>query len=764
MKKIIFAMVTAALVLLGCPTVTEDNDKKPSLEKPELTKSGMYLENTKIEMSTEDYSLIIFYTLDGTAPDPDMEKAGNTSKEYSIGAKPVMLFESDDTVIKVRAIAVTEDYTRSSEIVEAEYTQFKLDDSMVSAKMKTLMTEIAAMPGGLSAASPLYLKLDSGISIDDVKMQFPNPENPNSKIEDGLGGLFLAFGEKFIDLDLSDTNWDKIPACHTNAFEKRLNRDKLVKIKFPASLTSVEPYAFRAVGGLKKADFTGCSLMTIIEEYSFSECINLELLILDGCSSLESIGQYAFNRCENLQYADFSQTALKQIRNNAFQNNARLKYIEFPETLESCADYSFQRAYSLDYVRYRNEKFRPYFGWAYLLYYMDANDTANWVNTYTGLPAIYRVRQPENTTREATGKNFVIFHPDVPYFTSGSDNLFYTNSGASYHHGQHVALPKKSDPDYARFDSLRGDDLLRAQELHRGLSNLTLNIEGLKDAAGNSVNGTITARAVTVRGRVNGYLPADIVPTSLSVTGPITDGNGAISIGEPSSGDLQVLDNLSGQALTGRYDRTHQDPLIKWNKTLGENTVAYDHWTVNGNEGYDGEPQPWPRGVKFAILDLELKDAGGNVIGYPQRSGIGKWFDLGNDRANTKVIDQRTIRYVYVSDNVSVYRRERRGQDGICNVFITLKKGWNLWEVTEWWRGDWQNGQNWQTGPEPVVDPDKQHAIINMISSGKVPNQDWSKDNDDTGWSPGPTGAPGNPLQFNEIPWVLNTSPWKYPD
>ena len=774
----------ACFLFTACPMTEETgNDGLP--DPVFKTKNGRYLTSTLVDITCADQDAVIYYTINSEAA-PD-----SSSSEFKSSSKIKLEFEElgvEEIIVK----AIAEKQGKYSKVVTGTFTRLDIGIADLTTPMQALAADILAAPGGTSADDPYRLRIPASITLEDVKLDMPRPDIPNVNITDGLGALFVAFQGKYISLDLSDVSWkgpdpygavtgdvQKVPACNQAAWELRPDREKLVEVIFPKDIVIVEIHAFHGCEGIKKLDFSNCNQLRVLDEYAFTDNKSLEILDLSGCTELRQLEQYVFSRPEKLKYLDLSDTQVDNIGKWGFQHCYSLEWIEFPETLREMHDYCFQRPSNLKYVRFRGEKWRPIFNWCNFLYYMDES-------SFNGREVTHRVQQPENNVRDATDQNFVIFSPDTPYWDSGEDNLFYFNTGASYHHSQHVTLPKKGDSittpggtfSYASLDVLRGDELLRAAEPFRGLSTLDFNFQGIKDTGGNLVDGTVTVSALSgvqdppstaAAGQFDAFKRVTLS------TVPMTNGNAVVHVGSPDDTALNVLNNFNAQQLTGRYDRAGtQSEAEKW---MNKTNLTYDGYvTGNGVSGYDTEPSIWPQNtVKFAVLELGVQKSDGTT-GYLQQQGESVL------RLDGRVYDYRTVRYVWVSEDCTVYRRNRGGSnaggpagwDGFStNVYMTLKRGWNLWDVQkQYLLGDLYTGSRDQdqlkAALEPLLGTDTQPGlrIRNLIGTGKQPYQNPKLEMDDLGkpqnYNP---GAPyGNPVQWKSIPWIFTAEPYKYPD
>jgi hypothetical protein len=778
LKKISIGLLIGAVVLLlGCPTESE-SDGRGDPPRIKLS-SGKYLDKTLVEIETNEKDAVIRYTLDGTDPNKNSEQYKST-----LGIRLEFVDRGTDTIT---VKAVTDKNGAISRVAAETYTKLSVTITDLTQAMQDLAAGIAATSGGTDEASAITLAIPGNITAADLKLEMPNPELPNSKISDGLGALFVALNGKYVHLDLRNVNWQGanpygsgqvslIPECHSGAWELRPNRERVLSVIFPANLVVVGMNSLRGLTGIRSLDFSGCSSLQVIDEYACAGLSNLETVDFSGCTELKSIEQFGFDRPTKLKALDLADTKIEKIGKYSFQNCFSLEYIEFPETLKEMHDYCFQRPFSLKYVRFRNEDFRPIFNWCNFLYYMDPYPDTAHTNEYNGKSITHRVQQPENTVRDATDQNFVIFHPDVGYWVSGEDNLFWFNSGASYHHGQNVALPVKNASGYAALNPLRGDALLSASapEPFRGLSALNLSVS----ASGVPVDAAVV-KARLKSGVANpitagGANFSAVRTIELGSSFPISGGSANITITvAPTAADLNTLNAFNGQQLTGRYDRNgSQSASENW---YNQSNPANDRYTTrNGVEGYDGEPSVYPSDVKFGVLELEVQDGSGNTVGYLNHTGKTSWWNCYSSLSGTTMFNVHTTRYVWVDKDCTIYRRNRGGQDGVRNVYISLKAGWNFWDVALWYPlGDRiQNTLAFLEANIPATEgtPPRplKPRIVNTIGNGKMPYQNPEIGvYDDTG-RPQEFGKSGyertNPVTLTPMSWVFSAQAYSYPD
>lgn len=137
------------------------------------------------------------------------------------------------------------------------------------------------------------------------------------------------------ELDLEQVHMEVLPS---HSFRDNVS---LVSIKLPATLTTIESFAFSKCS--KLADITIPEGVTTIEEFAFSGCTALTDLTLPA--SITSIGNYAFSGCNRLHITLAEGTTA--IWDNMFKGYSELTAITIPESVTSIGDYAFNRCTGL---------------------------------------------------------------------------------------------------------------------------------------------------------------------------------------------------------------------------------------------------------------------------------------------------------------------------------------------------------------------------------------------------------------------------------
>ena len=151
------------------------------------------------------------------------------------------------------------------------------------------------------------------------------------------------------------------------------NCTSLAEITLPASLTSIDNYAFDGCSLLTRVINLENTKVTSIGNYAFNGCSSLSEITLPdtltsiggaafyGCSSLAdislpasltSIGGSTFNSCSLLtRVINLENTKVTSIGNYAFNGCSSLSEITLPDTLTSIGEAVFKYCSSLQYIR-----------------------------------------------------------------------------------------------------------------------------------------------------------------------------------------------------------------------------------------------------------------------------------------------------------------------------------------------------------------------------------------------------------------------------
>jgi len=185
---------------------------------------------------------------------------------------------------------------------------------------------------------------------------------------DPLGKLYNALnGRVYINLDLSACT-GVIPNTSYDLAYKRSNKDRIVSLTLPASLSSIGDAAFfgctnltmtalpSALTSIGKYTFFNCTSLALatlppgvisIGEFAFYYCTSLALTSLP--LGLTSISNYAFYDCTNLSLTALP-ASVKTIGARAFVGCKKLMLTSLPTGLESIGERAFYECTSLGWT------------------------------------------------------------------------------------------------------------------------------------------------------------------------------------------------------------------------------------------------------------------------------------------------------------------------------------------------------------------------------------------------------------------------------
>ena len=601
-----------------------------------------------------------------------------------------------------------------------------------SEAMRDWVYEVHSMSGGGSAGDVINVRVPPGISVDDLEMQY------TGTIFDQLGGLFIALNGRFARVDMSEAELGFIPGSTLEAFSFRqsLWPNNIRGITLPPNITSIGTHSFRS-SFLGHLDLGGQEYLTEIGEFAFA-LAGISTVNFDGSIALERIANLAFAQ-NSIQYVDLANTGVQRIMDWAFITNNPIRWIEFPPTLTHMSDYAMQNMPNLEYVRFRGHSMGAQIGWSNFLYF--------WQGASNRTPFVQRIRGFSDSN-DASGAvdgrmtNYILFHPNtLGYHLHYGSGWFFSMDGRDTPVAHRVPLP--FDPSTVsgyspHVDALRGDallDYIRNQEQDMPMGNSAVNIQfnGL-----NNLNGMI------VRSNVS------------AVTGNTTIANGSLNltIGIPSAGEMQQLNQITAQQITGRFQ---ENSRFLWYAYRPQNMIE---WTItnagnNTRTGRYGKPVVWPDGqgndggtaVNFVMLELMLENAAGAPQGRLERWGRSQHL------IGTNVSEEVTvIRYVYVDQDTVIHRSEDQYRFAMPmrHVWMTLYQGWNRIEAKENFTWNIAN----ETSPGvPNAESSSNLGFIFITVSGGIMSDDSGGRVNITNNPP----APSSNIPFVPVPWTLRT-------
>jgi hypothetical protein len=729
--------VLTVLTFLGCPTETEDNSSGPSgpAAAPGIPSGNYFFEGEAILMETAEQGVTIYYTLDGTNPFIG-------SAKYNSENLPIAQFGvKNEITVKALAARGTTAGTES-EVVSKTYLKSIPQANTLAA----LAQEIALDDRGDTVSNPVPVKVSAEIKRTDIELLYY--EGTDDEIVDGIGGLYKAFGQKYVALDLSGVDW-RVPDDDGNMstvipgmsatvtdtqFNQRVNRTRLVSVIFPKDTFLIQSKAFRQCTNLQKIDLSGLSKLKVIEDAAFQSCTSATEIDFTGCTSLQVIWNYGIAGCSQIRMLDLSScTSFQRYGDYAFTGLTQLRYIEFPPVLLKTGEYSAQSNRNLRYIRFRTPTPANDFGWSSFLYV-----TAGTNNL--GIPYSHYNRNTGDSRVQATMQVYQIFHPNTPTWTLATGDYWPDNGTRDSYGAHHVPLPYSGDEKNVyspEVDALRGEELLAYAGL-RGQDTVTVAATGLDS----KYNGK------TVTSNIGG------------VTGVISGGAINLTIPTPTENELQPLNDETGQIITGWYRDTNV-----YNSPGGESGTV-DAWRLASSVAIGGaftssygKPWVWPNwqwtgrtgdGPKFAFLQLTIPEGNNDgtnayLLRHGKTSYINAWMGGGDTPTTDMVKITQTMAYVYVDQDTAIFRY-RRGMQGIppgstlYAVWMTLKKGWNPVEVHQDSAANGSGGiKVWVSGG--VMVDDKNGAEPPNLKYVETPTR--------------VNGQNNRNLPFKEIPWVV---------
>ena len=734
----VVVLVIAAVVFSGCPTDVAIDDKPvpPVTTSPiMMLENGAYLNNTVIFMSANAWDVEVLFTLDGSDPTPDNPSA----QIYNDETPPRMILSIESPVLTVKARTIKDGQIVSG-IVTATYTLNRREMSERMAAVRDSVNEQYEAGLGITQDNPIIIKLGPDFTLSDARYAYKDPEAPTVEVFDGLGFIFRAMrNDRFHFLDMSDVrreNWldyddfDNVVFAVPGAGSliivgNRPNRARLVGVKFPPAVEYIGGYAFSNSANYSHIDLSGLGKLKEIGTGAFA-IINPETINFDGCISLTHIRDYAFQNIPKVKYLDFSQTSLEYLGSSVFtsQGIQELEWIEWPATLKYVGNYQFGRISNLKYIRHRSF-IPPELDW----------DVYIGFNNSLGVDATHRGEGGDDARIRKNDRMFVFFHPNTIAWTQGRREPGMGGGSGHNHLSQYVPLGPAIDnfnanlaaiPEF--YDKLRGNDLLTALETRRGLSTVEVRASGLPAA--------VKGQTVTVN--ING------VPTGQ--TAEIT-ANGELTLNIPAPASNQLIPMVPKNVRKITF--SHDDP-----RRVGTGPyqpVLWEFADNGGRSGIEGDPHitgTLPNGrdwadpqnpANFAILTLTLPE--GKTLVQECSDARGVFGGLFGEPLYT---ERRTVSYIYVDRTVSVLQM---GKGNLSDLSLTFKRGWNMLERYTHIRF---------TDPNAPVFTDQDYDAPASSSNQLRPRTDfWISGGITTGNRSLTGGSTLNSLDYRPIGWVV---------
>jgi hypothetical protein len=283
------------------------------------------------------------------------------------------LTNSDGAAGKTEVVHIYQNLTTNAAFtfVAGDFTEQKEPVSINADNLSNLATLIAGESGGASPDDPIIVSL----AISNGSLL----SGTNGGGTDPLDVLFNAIpGGVYVAYDLSGCT--SIPDIDWNTMNARANKDKLVSIILPDTLTTIGESAFDSCSGLTsvtignnvtsigESAFAGSGLtsviipdsVTSIDDMAFGACSALETVTIGN--SVTSIGDMAFYNCNALETVTipgsvtsigesaFAMSGLTSviipnsvtsIGNGAFSDCVALETVTIPNSVTSIGDSAF---------------------------------------------------------------------------------------------------------------------------------------------------------------------------------------------------------------------------------------------------------------------------------------------------------------------------------------------------------------------------------------------------------------------------------------
>jgi hypothetical protein len=166
--------------------------------------------------------------------------------------------------------------------------------------------------------------------------------------EDRLIDLFNVLQGRYVAYDLSACTGTEIADVTAAAVNRRMNRDRVVTVLLPETVTKIGAYAFYDCSSLSYINLP--PKLESIGKAAFSGRLNVvgggvkgpKLASITLPATIKSIGEDAFVFCSRLERLDMSAAEdLTEIQYGTFQDCSSLTEIILPPQLTSIGDYAF---------------------------------------------------------------------------------------------------------------------------------------------------------------------------------------------------------------------------------------------------------------------------------------------------------------------------------------------------------------------------------------------------------------------------------------
>ena len=193
----------------------------------------------------------------------------------------------------------------------------------------------------VSADNPYYTAIDGVLYNKDGSKLIAMPAGRTGGFTVPKEVETIGFGA-FENTSLSEIGFEEGINLLTLGYRAFYNAENLTRISVPASVVSIDYYAFAECENLVEVEFAEDNKLTGIYEGAFLNCTSLKNIVIPD--SIVEISDYAFYGCRSLTDLPVSETSeLKGIYDYAFAYTG-LRALVVPETVIDIGEYAFMGA------------------------------------------------------------------------------------------------------------------------------------------------------------------------------------------------------------------------------------------------------------------------------------------------------------------------------------------------------------------------------------------------------------------------------------
>ena len=193
----------------------------------------------------------------------------------------------------------------------------------------------------VSADNPYYTAIDGVLYNKDGSKLIAMPAGRTGGFTVPKEVETIGFGA-FENTSLSEIGFEEGINLLTLGYRAFYNAENLTRISVPASVVSIDYYAFAECENLVEVEFAEDNKLTGIYEGAFLNCTSLKNIVIPD--SIVEISDYAFYGCRSLTELPVSETSeLKGIYDYAFAYTG-LRELVVPETVIDIGEYAFMGA------------------------------------------------------------------------------------------------------------------------------------------------------------------------------------------------------------------------------------------------------------------------------------------------------------------------------------------------------------------------------------------------------------------------------------